>query len=91
MAANDAGQEKPSKNDSGVKPGTNRKKARPKLANVWPEVWSLIYPRRWIMLGGLGLLIVNRVAALALPASTKYLIDDVILKHHGYLLLWLVG
>src|ERR1700731_5447722 len=66
-------------------------KKRPKLANVWPDVWSLVYPRRWIMLGGLGLLVVNRVAALALPLSTKYLVDDVIIKHHGYLLLPLVG
>jgi ABC-type multidrug transport system fused ATPase/permease subunit len=66
-------------------------KKRPKLANVWPDVWSLVYPRRWVMLGGLGLLIVNRVAALALPLSTKYLVDDVIIKRHGYLLLPLVG
>ena len=66
-------------------------KKRPKLANVWPEVWALVYPRRWIMLGGVLLLIVNRVAALALPASTKYLIDDVIQQHHGYLLKYLVG
>jgi subfamily B ATP-binding cassette protein MsbA len=43
------------------------------------------------MAGGLLLLVVNRVAALALPASTKILIDDVIVLKHGYLLLPLVG
>ena len=91
MAANDAGQNEPSKDAVGVTAKSNKTKARPKLGNVWPEVWTLVYPRRWIMLGGLGLLIVNRVAALALPASTKYLIDDVILQHHGYLLPLLVG
>ena len=63
---------------------------KPRLGSVWPEIWTLIYPRRWIMAGGLLLLIVNRVAALALPASTKLLIDNVILKHQGYLLLPIV-
>jgi len=65
-------------------------KLRPQ-GSVWPEVWALIYPRRWIMLGGLLLLIANRLAALALPASTKFLIDNVILKRQEYLLLPLVG
>ncbi len=74
-----------------VKGTSKNVKARPKLGSVWSEVWTMIYPRRWIMLGGLLLLIVNRVAALALPASTKFLIDDVIIKHHGYMLLPLVG
>jgi len=75
-------------------PAESEKKAastRRKLANVWPEVWSLVYPRRWIMLGGVGLLIVNRVAALALPASMKILIDNVIQKHQVYLLIPLVA
>src|SRR5580698_9597090 len=62
-----------------------------KLAGTWSEVWALIYPRRWIMLLGLLLLVVNRIAALVLPASTKILIDDVVLKSHGYLLLPLIG
>ncbi len=58
--------------------------------SVWPEVWSLVYPRRWIMLGGLLILIANRLAALALPASTKFLIDNVILKRQETFLLPLV-
>ena len=64
---------------------------RTRLSSSWPEVWALVYPRRWIMLSGLGLLIVNRVAALALPLSTKYLVDDVVIKHHASLLLLLVA
>jgi subfamily B ATP-binding cassette protein MsbA len=64
------------------------KKTKP---SVWPEVWALIYPRRWVMVGGLLILLVNRVAALALPASTAILIDGVILKHETSLLLPLVG
>ena len=62
-----------------------------RFSSVWPDIWALIYPRRWVMLCGLFLLVVNKIAALALPASTKFLIDDVIVKHRGYLLLPLVG
>jgi ABC-type multidrug transport system fused ATPase/permease subunit len=75
---------------SASKESGNSGKTRPKLTTVWPEIWALIYPRRWVMLLGLLLLIVNRLAALALPASTKILIDDVILKHMGHLLIRLV-
>jgi ABC-type multidrug transport system fused ATPase/permease subunit len=55
-----------------------------KTKNAWknlPHVWELIKPRRGILLLGLGLMAVNRVSGLILPASTKYLVDDVIGKH----------
>ena len=60
-----------------------------KKKNAWknlPHVWELIKPRRGILLLGLGLMAVNRVSGLILPASTKYLVDDVIGKHHIALL-----
>jgi ABC-type multidrug transport system fused ATPase/permease subunit len=60
-----------------------------KKKNAWknlPHVWELIKPRRGILLLGLGLMAVNRVSGLILPASTKYLVDDVIGKHHIQLL-----
>jgi ABC-type multidrug transport system fused ATPase/permease subunit len=46
-----------------------------------PEVWKLMRPRRGILVLGFGLMIINRVAALVLPYSTKFLIDTVINKH----------
>src|ERR1700674_3672226 len=60
-----------------------------KTKNAWknlPHVWALIKPRRGILALGLLLMAVNRVAGLILPASTKYLVDDVIGKHHIRLL-----
>ena len=39
-------------------------------------------PRRWLLTLGFGLMLINRVAALVLPYSTKFLIDTVINKHH---------
>jgi subfamily B ATP-binding cassette protein MsbA len=60
-----------------------------KTKNAWknlPHVWALIKPRRGILAAGLLLMVVNRVSGLILPASTKYLVDDVIGKHHIRLL-----
>lgn len=46
------------------------------------ELWKLIRPRKWLMLFGLLLIAVNRGAGIVLPASTKVLIDDVVVSKH---------
>lgn len=53
---------------------------------VMPLVWELVRPRRRVLLLGLLLIIVSRIAGLVLPASTKYLIDDIIGKHRAEML-----
>src|SRR5713101_930393 len=55
-----------------------------------PDVWALIKPRRGILALGLVLMGINRVSGLILPASTKYLVDDVIGKRHIQLLMPIV-
>jgi subfamily B ATP-binding cassette protein MsbA len=62
-----------------------------RLRALLPDLWTLVRPRRWMLLGGLCLMAVNRVAGLVLPASTKYLIDDVLGKGMREMLLPLVG
>ena len=52
-----------------------------RLRSVLPEVWTLMRPRRWLLALGFVLMVINRVAALVLPYSTKFLIDIVINKH----------
>ena len=61
------------------------------LRAMLPDLWVLVRPRRWLLLGGFGLMAINRVAGLVLPASTKYLIDDVLSKGRRELLLPIVG
>src|SRR5215471_16960520 len=58
---------------------------------VLPEVWTLLRPRRGLLGVGFALMVINRVAGFVLPASTKFLIDDVINKHHLAGLQRLVG
>jgi subfamily B ATP-binding cassette protein MsbA len=51
----------------------------------------LIRPRRRLLALGFVLMVINRITGLVLPASTKFLVDDVIGKHHASLLLPLVA
>ena len=44
------------------------------------EVWPFVRPQRWLLFLGFGLMAINRVAGLALPASTKFLVDNVVGK-----------
>ncbi len=52
-----------------------------RLRAVLPAIWELVLPRKGLLALGLVLMVINRVAGLVLPYSTKYLIDNVILKH----------
>ncbi len=48
-------------------------------------------PRRALLLLGFGLMVINRLSGLVLPASTKFLIDNVIGKRQIQMLYPLVG
>ncbi|HZT38027.1 MAG TPA: ABC transporter ATP-binding protein [Bryobacteraceae bacterium] len=57
-----------------------------RLRAIWPDIAELVRPRRTLLAVGFALMVVNRLSGLALPASTKFLIDDVIGKRHRELL-----
>jgi len=65
--------------------------AKTPVFKALPEIWQLIHPRRGLLALGFGLMVINRVSGLVLPASTKYLVDDIIGKRHYQLLYPLVG
>jgi subfamily B ATP-binding cassette protein MsbA len=72
--------------------GADLPKKKPDLKKVMPEIWKLVRPRRWLLAFGFLLMIVNRVAGLVLPFSTKFLIDRVLGAHgNAKLLLPLVA
>jgi subfamily B ATP-binding cassette protein MsbA len=60
-----------------------------KRKNAWknlPDVWALMKPRRGLLALGFLLMAINRLSGLVLPASTKYLVDNVISKRQIQLL-----
>ena len=51
-----------------------------------PSVWEFLKPRRGTLALGFGLMVVNRLAGLVLPASSKFLIDNVLVHRQARLL-----
>jgi ABC-type multidrug transport system fused ATPase/permease subunit len=67
----------------------SRRRSRPSPASIRRAFREIIWPRRKLVFVGLILILVNRLSGLVLPASTKYLVDDVI--HEGRSqLLWIL-
>jgi subfamily B ATP-binding cassette protein MsbA len=61
------------------------------LPIVWREARDLVWAHRRRLSIGLALMLVNRLSGLVLPATSKYLIDDVVGKHRADLLIWLAA
>ena len=90
------------KNPMGALPNPERsgrkiKDEKPKLPKserlraLLPDIKALVAPRRGILALGFVLMAINRVSGLVLPASTKFLIDDVIGKKRMDMLLPLLA
>ena len=62
------------------------KKKRVTAASAWRDARELIWTHRHRLMLGMFLMIINRLVGLVLPASSKYLIDDVVLKQRSDLL-----
>jgi len=55
-------------------------KRKPDLKKLWPQVWRLVVPRGGLLLAGMVLMVINRVAGLVLPYTSKPLLDKVLTK-----------
>ncbi|HEY4215513.1 MAG TPA: ABC transporter ATP-binding protein [Gemmatimonadaceae bacterium] len=54
---------------------------------AWTEARELIREHRGSLAIGLGLMVINRLSGFVLPLTSKFLIDDIVGKHRGDLLL----
>jgi ABC-type multidrug transport system fused ATPase/permease subunit len=59
-------------------------KRKPNLKKMWPQIWGLVKPRMGLLIGGLGLMVINRVAGLVLPYTSKTLLDKVLSTQHPH-------
>src|SRR6202049_4895788 len=71
--------------------GDASKKKPLRVMDQLPEIWALMRPRRGLLAVGLVLMAINRVSGLALPFTTKYLVDNVMIHRQSKLLMPLVA
>ena len=57
-------------------------KKKPSLKKLWPQIKSLVAPRKGLLVLGLLLMAVNRVAGLAMPYLSKQLLDKALNPAH---------
>ncbi len=57
-------------------------KHKPNLKKLWPQIWALVAPRKGLLVGGMALMAVNRLAGLVLPLVSKPLLDKVLSPVH---------
>ena len=59
-------------------------KRKPNLKKLWPQIRTLVAPRKGLLLAGLCLMAINRVAGLVLPFTSKPLLDKVLNQSHPH-------
>jgi ABC-type multidrug transport system fused ATPase/permease subunit len=57
-------------------------KKKPELKKLWPQIWGLVAPRKGLLVAGMGLMVINRVAGLVLPVTARPLLDTVFSQSH---------
>ena len=73
--------------DLGTPQSDAAKKKKVNTAEAWKQARELMWARRGRLALGLALMLVNRLSGLVLPATSKYLIDDVVGKHRAEMLI----
>jgi ABC-type multidrug transport system fused ATPase/permease subunit len=57
-------------------------KRKPEFKKLWPQIKLLVGPRKGLLLAGLVLMLINRIAGLAMPYTSKPLLDKVLNPVH---------
>src|SRR5579863_536812 len=64
--------------------GGDAPKKKPSLKKMWPQLRSLVAPRMPLLLAGLVLMGINRVAGLVMPYESKSLLDNALSPLHPH-------
>jgi len=70
--------------------GAEPPKKKTDFRKAMPEIWKLVRPRKWLLLLGLVLVAINRVAGLTLPFVSRPFVNLVLRKHESDKLMPLV-
>jgi subfamily B ATP-binding cassette protein MsbA len=66
-----------------------QKKKKVNYSGAWAEARKIIWGARWRLLIGSALMLASRLAGMVLPASTKYIGDEVFTNRNYALLKWI--
>lgn len=66
-----------------------KKKKKVNYATAWAEARKIMWNARWRLLFGSLLMLVSRLAGMVLPASTKFIGDEVFTKQRYELIKWI--
>lgn len=66
-----------------------KKKKKVNYSSAWAEARKIIWNARWRLLIGSVLLLISRLAGMVLPASTKYIGDEILVKQRFELIKWI--
>jgi subfamily B ATP-binding cassette protein MsbA len=75
----------------GTRAGADQQKKKTDFRKAMPEIWRLVRPRKWLLLLGLLLVAINRVAGLTLPFVARPFVNLVLRRHDGAKLMPLVA
>src|SRR5688500_12814963 len=64
-------------------------KKKVNYSGAWAEARKIVWNARWRLAIGSGLLLISRLAGMVLPASTKFIGDEVFIKQQFGLLKWI--
>ncbi len=57
-------------------------KRKPNLKKLWPQIRALVAPRKGLLVAGMCLMVINRVAGLVMPITSRPLMDTVFSASH---------
>ncbi len=65
------------------------KKKKINYSSAWAEARKIVWKARWRLLFGSILMLISRLAGMVLPASTKFIGDEIFTKGHYELIKWI--
>jgi len=66
----------------GAGKGSDAPKKKVNFRKLWPTIWTLVKPRRWLLALGFVLVAIKTVSGLTLPYLSKFLLDNVLASAH---------
>ncbi len=69
-------------------PETKKEKKKIDYSSAWAEARKIVWNARWRLLAGSVLMLVSRLSGMVLPASTKYIGDEIFTKGNYALIKW---